>query len=341
MNCPGGPNSADGEHSEVVRTSHYWQISSEFAELSQQIAQDPVLMGLYQRGVVDYSALSEVEQGRFHMPISNLFTKCQLVFGPWIGFATAEKVTLLTSASTSFDRLLLRCCEERAVAARGRGMGLDERTREDLNRWLRKARVYLGTFVAGGLLAFAYTYYPLHSAKDWKIDHLEARLQEETIRFTELDAEFRTMRGRVESQPDHEAFDALQEEVAGATTRRGELEEKLNRADRKIRDLEKSRGSWEAKYAKLEKSRDDLARELVAVHVRLIATEDVPRKGDGALDSPSPTGNITAGEDDNDRGSSPASADSIGARRGNGDLSEASSGSRPHSSSSALQAGAK
>lgn len=66
-------------NSEVVRTSNYWQLSSQFGEFSQQLSQNPELMEIYQRGIVDYSRLSELEQGRFHMLITNLFSTYQLM----------------------------------------------------------------------------------------------------------------------------------------------------------------------------------------------------------------------------------------------------------------------
>ena len=46
---------------------------------AQQLSQDPQLMGIYQRGVVDFNSISELEKGRFHMTVSNLFTKYQLM----------------------------------------------------------------------------------------------------------------------------------------------------------------------------------------------------------------------------------------------------------------------
>lgn len=36
-------------------------------------------MQIYQRGILDYTALSEIEQGRFHMLLSNFFMKYQLM----------------------------------------------------------------------------------------------------------------------------------------------------------------------------------------------------------------------------------------------------------------------
>lgn len=202
-------------------------------------------------------------------------------------------------------------------------MGLDERTSEDLKRWLRKARVYLGAFVAGGSLVFAYTYYPLHGAKVREIEHLEQRLRQESLRLSEFERNFSTMQAQIESQPDGEAFDELQEQLAVAMTRQREFEQKLARSDREAKDLERSRGSWKVKYTKLEQSRNDLAHALMVANANLNAAEKRAKVGREALDSsPSPKGNSAAGAYGNDRGPSLASADS---------------GSHPRSSNSALE----
>ncbi len=148
-------------------------------------------------------------------------------------------------------------------------MGLDDRTREELTQWMRGARVYLWTFVAGGIFAFACTYSPLHSVKDRKIELLENRLQQSTTRTAAFESESNAMPAQADSQPDREAFERLKGELAAAMTRHSGFEGNLDRADREAKELLKSRDSWKAKYAKLEKSRDDLADALVAANASL------------------------------------------------------------------------
>lgn len=67
------------QNSQVVGTSNYWQLSSQFGEFSQQLSQDEKLMEIHLRGIKDFQSLSEIDQARFHMVISNLFTKYQLM----------------------------------------------------------------------------------------------------------------------------------------------------------------------------------------------------------------------------------------------------------------------
>lgn len=214
-------------------------------------------------------------------------------------------------------------------------MGLDERTRDDLKQWLRTARVYLWTFVAGGFFTFACTYYPLHRADDRKIHHLEGRLRQEKSRFTDFEGEFEAMRARIESRPDRAALDELHDELAGAMTRQSEFEQKLDRAGRKARDLEKSRDGWKAKYAKLEKSRDDLAHALIVANASLNAAE-MAMEGDRKLDHfSSRTENFTPSDPGNQRGPSLAIADAV---EFGPDNWETGVGSLPRSKNSALEA---
>jgi hypothetical protein len=214
-------------------------------------------------------------------------------------------------------------------------MDLDERTQEEVQRWLRKMGVYLGTFIGGGILAFAYSYYPLHSMKDRKIDHLEERLQEGDLRLSELERELRSTRSESDGQPDREAFYGLQEEVATAATLQAELEKKLDRAERKVRDLEKSRGSLRAQVAKLEKSRDELADELDMATAGGLAPIAVTPTAEGVGD---PTANPSAESgamilpsheaSGNLHDQSLASTEAMRAQTGGGDFWEASGRSR-------------
>ena len=45
-----------------------------------------------------------------------------------------------------------------------------------LSTWTRHALIGLGLFLLGGLVAFGYSWRPLHGALSWKVDALEAKL---------------------------------------------------------------------------------------------------------------------------------------------------------------------
>ena len=141
-------------------------------------------------------------------------------------------------------------------------MELDERTRQDLNRWLRKMGIYLGTFVAGGIVTFAYSYHSLHGAKNWEISHLEEQMDAKELHLDQIEREMAALKRSASGQPDAASFQEIQHQLASATTRQAELEKKLDRAGRQARDLERSRNSWKAKYAKADQSREQLEAEL-------------------------------------------------------------------------------
>ena len=66
------------QNTTVVRTSNYSALTSETREFSRQIAGDPELTDIWQRGLQDYRGLADLERVRFHMVISQLFVTFQL-----------------------------------------------------------------------------------------------------------------------------------------------------------------------------------------------------------------------------------------------------------------------
>jgi len=67
------------QNTAVVRTSNYSDLTGRTADFAKQVAGDPDLMSIWHRGQQDYGSLSELEQGRFHMIISQLFVTYQLL----------------------------------------------------------------------------------------------------------------------------------------------------------------------------------------------------------------------------------------------------------------------
>jgi hypothetical protein len=67
------------QNSSVVRTSNYWQLTGQMGEFSNQLAADPELLAIYQNGLRSYADLSGLDRGRFHMLLSTLFTKFQVM----------------------------------------------------------------------------------------------------------------------------------------------------------------------------------------------------------------------------------------------------------------------
>ena len=68
-------------------------------------------------------------------------------------------------------------------------------------------------FLAGALLAFLYSYIPLHNAKNWKIDYLEERLVAKDNELGELQRKLRQIETDSADKPDSQTFKQLQDEL--------------------------------------------------------------------------------------------------------------------------------
>jgi septal ring factor EnvC (AmiA/AmiB activator) len=132
----------------------------------------------------------------------------------------------------------------------------------DLIKLARTAGIYLAVFLVGGLFAFAYSYSPLHNAKNWKIDYLNGRLEAQTSRLAEVTGELGKLQADSASRPDAETFGMLQNELASTDKTIGDLERKLEKSERRVKELEQSRKNWRAKARAAENKSEALAAEL-------------------------------------------------------------------------------
>jgi chaperonin cofactor prefoldin len=142
---------------------------------------------------------------------------------------------------------------------------MDPETAGDLRRWTHRVGIYLGTFLAGGLIAFAYSYAPLHDAKNWRIDYLEERLEFKQRQLTDLQAELKQLKSESVDRPDTGTFKRLKGELATTSSTVGDLKKKLARSARQIEELERSRDKWKSRHAEAESQRKTLASKIEAV----------------------------------------------------------------------------
>jgi len=119
----------------------------------------------------------------------------------------------------------------------------------ELTSLAKKAGIYLGVFLAGGAIAFVYSYSPIHKAKNWKIHYLEERLESKDIELQELQRELSAVREDSADKPDGQTFKLLQDELVTTDKTVKDLERKLSKAERRVKELAKSRDSWKAKHA--------------------------------------------------------------------------------------------
>lgn len=130
---------------------------------------------------------------------------------------------------------------------------------DELVRLARRAGIYAGIFLAGGLLTFGYSYSPLHDAKNWRIDYLEERIRAKDAQLDELQKQLDEVRSEAADKPDGETFKLLQQELVTADKTVQELERKLARAEKQAKELERSRDKWKARHAEAESRRQPLA----------------------------------------------------------------------------------
>lgn len=122
-----------------------------------------------------------------------------------------------------------------------------------IQRLAIRVGLYVGVFLAGGLFAFLYSYLPLHSAKDWKIDYLEERIAAKDQQLETVSAELASLEVDTADRPDGDTFKLLQDELASADKDVANLERKLEKLERRNKELEKSRNQWKARHAEAEK----------------------------------------------------------------------------------------
>jgi septal ring factor EnvC (AmiA/AmiB activator) len=149
-----------------------------------------------------------------------------------------------------------------------------------LRRFAITSGIYLGTFLAGGIFAFAYSYHPLHNAKNWKIAYLEERMVAKTHRLDEALQELEKLRTEALGRPDFESFEKVQDELAKANKTIASLEKKVTWSDDKLRELERSRASWQSRATQAEAKAKKLADAANAAPV--VASLPAPSEGTGA-----------------------------------------------------------
>ena len=164
-------------------------------------------------------------------------------------------------------------------------MQVDPDQKNPLEKLAITVGIYIATFLGGAAVAFAYSYGPLHSGKNWMINYLEERVESKDTRLAEVEGELARVKTDSEGKPDSETFKLLQDELATTDKTIQNLERKLARAERRIKDLERSRSNWKKKHAASQARLEQNADERAAVGVAVVDPE--ASAGSGASASPS------------------------------------------------------
>jgi hypothetical protein len=130
----------------------------------------------------------------------------------------------------------------------------DSRT-DSLRRLGIRVGIYVGVFLAGAILAFLYSYIPLHNAKNWKIDYLEERLVSKDNEIELLEQRLASLEIDAADKPDGQTFKQVQGELVSADKTVKDLEQQVRQLERQARELEKAGRDWKSKYDAAEATR--------------------------------------------------------------------------------------
>ncbi len=123
----------------------------------------------------------------------------------------------------------------------------------DVRPWprilLRYPLLILTAFLLGGIVAFAYSYAPLHRAKDWKIGYLEERLASRNAHVQELETALQEAKSSLEGQPSNDDLKTLESRLAEANRLAKTHEKQIGELEAKLASATRSRDSWKSRHA--------------------------------------------------------------------------------------------
>jgi hypothetical protein len=125
---------------------------------------------------------------------------------------------------------------------------------ENLRRlptWFRHALIGLGLFLAGAILAFGYSYRPLHGALMWQVDQLEERLDERNRENVELSDLLARQKSNAATRIDPDTLAQVEKELEQTKRVLNQAEKDLKRAKRKHKESASSASTWRKRFEKL------------------------------------------------------------------------------------------
>jgi len=118
--------------------------------------------------------------------------------------------------------------------------------------WARNILIGVGLFLSGAILAFGYSYRPLHGALSWQVDQLESRLDESNLENLRLRDTLAAQQSDEATRIDPETLAQVERELEQTKRVLAEAEKDLNRADRKRKDANASAATWRKRFKELE-----------------------------------------------------------------------------------------
>jgi len=120
-----------------------------------------------------------------------------------------------------------------------------------LPRWARQLLIGLGLFLAGAVLAFGYSYRPLHGALSWKVDQLETRLDERNRENVELQDRIAVLESKDENRIDPDTLAQVKRELEQTQHVLQKTEKDLERTNRERKQASSSASSWRKRFEDL------------------------------------------------------------------------------------------
>ena len=117
--------------------------------------------------------------------------------------------------------------------------------------WIRHALIGLGLFLAGAMLAFGYSYRPLHGALTWQVDQLEGRLDERNRENVELSDLLARQKSNAATQIDPDTLAQVEKELQQTKRVLNQAEKDLKRAKRKQKESASSASTWRKRFEEL------------------------------------------------------------------------------------------
>lgn len=123
--------------------------------------------------------------------------------------------------------------------------------------WARQVLIGAGLFVLGGLIAFGYSWRPLHGSLTWKVAALEEKLDARNLENLKLADELARLRSQEAERVDPEAYREARAALEKTEATLTQVEKDLARAERKRKDANASARTWRKRYETL---RDETTR---------------------------------------------------------------------------------
>lgn len=165
----------------------------------------------------------------------------------------------------------------------------------DVRRWphalLRYPLLILTALLLGALLAFSYSYAPLHRAKDWKIGYLEERLESRNQQLREAGNNLTEARTSLNGTLSRGEVSAIRTQLGEATRLADSRKNEITSLQKRLTQARKTRDQWRNRHATALSEIEAQQQRAVPVITVKPAVETIPAPPAAiAPETPGPSG---------------------------------------------------